>query len=1619
MATYISNGTGDWNTASTWLTAAGGSFIPTGAAGNAPQSGGGDKIVIRRGHTVLYNVNGEFGDDSTYSTNLSSAGGIVVVGTLSASRTTSTSLTARGSITVPAGGTFDWGTVDTPIPSSINHQIVLNYSASSPANMKHIFVSNGGNVSLYSGLQKTRNTFLTLSADTGDTQITVNDATNWDIGDRVILESDTTSVTREHITTISNVAGNVINLNTVLNFARLSGTRIGNFSSNITIRPHNNSFTTSFQYIPNNTSTCVINNVRFEHLGSNSGTISWGTTEPYNGPAAQSGLGIFATNLLNDLTIENIAIEEIGTPGLFLYSVNYPSVGRVTLKNSALRGASYGAYIGSGSIPIFDRCTWYRTAYLNLGFGAGSGNTLITDSFINASAEPIRIVGKATVNNTRLRTPSAIVNNSVLDTIFNNCTLQADTRFVNMQGAGALGTNIFNNCIFTGTAPLTAVSTIRSSDLQITKLNRPNNVDGDYRLYNYYYYGQTNSTVRKNGITSLRIKPNIANQRFNTYLSIPALAGVSQRIECNLRFDSTYGTANPPSISFVGAGVNQTFTCPAVADTWHNVDLTLNPTSTDDITVTISGQSASILGFVYLDGLPIDPYIQNARWYGFETDKNAYRTIDANTTLTENQVSAYPYINNLDYVYDESRYWTVTNPASSSYIDLLNNVGKTLDFSNRGILLNSAALLSLNFDSNTNILTLSTFSLSAGNNFNAIQTTGGITVNDNSNISSITLIGSVSGTTARNLNGVIIDGTLTYNTNVDTLIAYTNCNIGTVQNNGSGIVTINRLNSNVDVAGNNIVLLDNPTYINISNLLGGYVAIFDNTGTLRYYTNSNDQIILPNGSTGTWTYKVGRFQSRLITGSFSIGGTVNINPSYVQDLNVETNVTVASAYNTFRNTQQVYDYFSYYMTTSAALSYPQFYNYRTILDITDKNLILNPSASIPFEYDGTTFTIKSQNLENGSIVKGVETTGNIYLSGSASLSAINIISDKINSESVVSLNSVNAAASDIVYNTNSASSIVYTNCTIDKVENLGSGDVTIKKLNSTITDGTDAQILDYYPTFLNLSLNAGTIAIYDDAQTRQYFTSTNQTIELPYEADGPWTYRVTRYGQRTVEGNFTVNRVIGNTFDITPTFQPDINILNTANSVSAYSTFTSIQSIYDYMSYYKTTTNGIDFGDLTNVGSILDIGNRSLILDISSPLLLSVTSNSITLSTNSLSAGDGSIVNSLKTTNKVFLSGNSTLKNMSVQGSINQEIISNLYGMTVDGTIRYYVNTPTSITYTNCNVNNVINDGNSLVTITRINSIITNETDDEVETVVPISINITVDSDTYVAIYKPDESEYYYGSGNKTLLLGGDAVTGNWTCKVAKYGHVLYTTSFTIDKDISSVNNINPTLVIDSSITEANVNTVIAYTDLNTSRKIYDYLSYYKTTSDGIRNGTISNRAIGSIILTTGLTLDNTATSIVDISSNILTVKSSGLNEEITIYLSDDFTTNVDISQDVKIRATNIDSELELIGVDKITLYSSLANRDADINNGPEITSSIYRFKYGSTVSGGVILQGTQYARAVISSSVLLTIFELNAGNNLLDLGTFGQIQQILNNQVIINDGIKKSSRLIPHSTNL
>ena len=111
MATYTSAGNGDWSADATWV------------GGVKPPSGAGHKIIIAAGHTVTYNeANGEYGEDAAYTSGNPIGGcGIVVNGTLKASREMSTSLTCRGSLGVASGGTLDWGTQASPIPSQYNH----------------------------------------------------------------------------------------------------------------------------------------------------------------------------------------------------------------------------------------------------------------------------------------------------------------------------------------------------------------------------------------------------------------------------------------------------------------------------------------------------------------------------------------------------------------------------------------------------------------------------------------------------------------------------------------------------------------------------------------------------------------------------------------------------------------------------------------------------------------------------------------------------------------------------------------------------------------------------------------------------------------------------------------------------------------------------------------------------------------------------------------------------------------------------------------------------------------------------------------------------------------------------------------------------------------------------------------------------------------------------------------------------------------------------------------------------------------------------------------------------------------------------------------------------------
>ena len=84
--------------------------------------------------------------------------------------------------------------------------------------------------------------------------------------------------------------------------------------------------------------------------------------------------------------------------------------------------------------------------------------------------------------------------------------------------------------------------------------------------------------------------------------------------------------------------------------------------------------------------------------------------------------------------------------------------------------------------------------------------------------------------------------------------------------------------------------------------------------------------------------------------------------------------------------------------------------------------------------------------------------------------------------------------------------------------------------------------------------------------------------------------------------------------------------------------------------------------------------------------------------------------------------------------------------------------------------------------------------------------------------------------------------------------------------------------ILDEGISETNKATVAAYTDLENTNKLYDYIAYYRTTEPGIKLGNIVVRAgtqlqFGSY---SGV-VNQSATNVLSISGNTITIKASAL----------------------------------------------------------------------------------------------------------------------------------------------
>jgi hypothetical protein len=845
MATYISNQSGSWSTAVTWVTAAPGTVSPTAPAGFAPQSGNGDKFIIRGGHTVIYDLSsGEFGDQTSYypsivanlpialSANAISLSG----GTLKASRSVTTSLTARGTIVIGPSGTLDWGTSIDPLTTSST--IVLNYITnaailSTSGGAAGIYMIGFGNNSYASniyinGISKKRNTYLTSSATSGSNTIIVESVSGWNVGDKLWIQSETisgvTTSTGVLSTFITNINGLSVQISPSLNSDRSTGRAVSNFGGNVLITSYSRTYPSFGFYLSESTNSIIdINNIVIRDVGWSSGWYNYGNGSAI-GTLNNSNTSSSITKVIDCQTVgythRSIAIDQ--TANLNYYSLNtlgaipvYTNFTDICIFNNSNNTNYVGLNSNNQVLVNYSNINIFKSG-IGVSVGSSGAKSIVLNNctidslnnFTNSNGGNV-LITKYNVNNCYLRAANGIIGISNSTSTFNNCYLEyKPTDGLLTFNDSAYGNLYVKECTINGGR----LKTVSSNTITTTKdfnawIYNPTltgaslialSAVSKYTRFNSFYYADSDLVTRKNGINSYRIRPELANNKFEVYEIIPAIKGNSYRIKGNLRFDSNYGTTNPPAISFVGAGINTTFTSTSAVYTWQNFDYTLSATSTDDIAVTITGQSTLTSGYVWLDGLPFTPMIQTVRWYGFNFDTNQYRTVNTLTTLTENQVSALDVVSNLDYLYDAANYWSITNPTFSSYIDLFTVNGPILDFGSRNITIDSSAGTGFSYASGSNTITIKSTTLSAGTNFNDLKTTGTITLANGASIGgSLIIQGNVLQATPLNLSNVTVLGLLSYNTNSPTSITYTNCAVTSATNTGSANVTIKKINSTV------------------------------------------------------------------------------------------------------------------------------------------------------------------------------------------------------------------------------------------------------------------------------------------------------------------------------------------------------------------------------------------------------------------------------------------------------------------------------------------------------------------------------------------------------------------------------------------------------------------------------------------------------------------------------------------------------------------------------------------------------------------------------------------------------------------------------------------------------
>lgn len=324
------------------------------------------------------------------------------------------------------------------------------------------------------------------------------------------------------------------------------------------------------------------------------------------------------------------------------------------------------------------------------------------------------------------------------------------------------------------------------------------------------------------------------------------------------------------------------------------------------------------------------------------------QNLDIDITQTNSAtVSAYTTFSTLNQVYDYSMYWKASNSTNMKWQGISNRnlvpTGINLVYQNT-IIIDSASASIYSPNTSTNVLTIKASTLDKTNKFTTLQASA-ITINANTTVNidltgsitnngtiggfiygnitntgtlanGIQVVGDLNQTTPTNIIGADIMGNINYNTNSNITITYTNSTItGTISNAGSGIITIQLINSTIGTAGLNVVG-QYPITISDSNnnAISVRAFIYDNTSTLVSDTGyqslvNNYTVYMPiGGSIRVYSVAYGYIAKITNTNSTSANLIITHIPETLVDtsLNTATRNLIASYFNAVIESSIVY-----------------------------------------------------------------------------------------------------------------------------------------------------------------------------------------------------------------------------------------------------------------------------------------------------------------------------------------------------------------------------------------------------------------------------------------------------------------------------------------------------------------------------------------------------------------------------------------------------------------------------------------------------------------------------------------------------------------------------------------